>query len=264
MKTNDKQIIKNQINPVLKRLDAPVEVLIIDPITLPIAQALADIKIHPLVVTFFAFVFRLIAAYFFVFSFNYLGSLFAFLGFVLDGIDGKIARIRHIDEELHGTIDFLLDQVAFAILGIAILIQGILNKQNEIILIMGSWLALYMIMMAFTSTWHRLISQGHLAYKQGVGEDIFKKGLQSKSNNVIKAVLGFSYNTFILMRTKLARFRMQPYLGAIESEVVIFMIAPIFNFAPIISGLGLLLLIPDIFMVLTLNLMRVTQKKLIQ
>ncbi|MEX0616724.1 MAG: CDP-alcohol phosphatidyltransferase family protein [Candidatus Woykebacteria bacterium] len=260
MNKSVKQMNSKRENPVLKKLDAPIEVLIVDPITLPVARFLAHFKIHPLVITFLAFIFRILAAYFFAQNFSNLGALFALFGFLLDGVDGKIARIRQIDEELHGTLDFLFDQVAFAIMGMGILLSAISNNQDNVALILGAWLASYMILMSFTSTWHRLISQSSIGYKDGIGEDVLRLSLRSKSNNIFKSFLGIAFNTFISVRKELARFRMQPYLGAIESEVIIFMIAPVFHYQTLILSLGVILLLPDIFMTFILNIMKVTQK----
>ncbi len=113
----------------LKQQDAPIEVLIVDPITLPIAQVLARFRIHPLVITIFAFISRITAAYLLMLNMTMYGAIFACIGFLLDGIDGKIARIRHVDEELHGTVDFLLDQVAFAAMGIGVVIWSVTNNR---------------------------------------------------------------------------------------------------------------------------------------
>ncbi len=222
----------NKQQTVLKQQDAPVEVLIVDPITLPIAQVLARFQIHPLVVTAFAFITRITAAYLLMLNMTMYGAIFACIGFLLDGVDGKIARIRHVDEELHGTVDFLLDQVAFAVMAIGV-----------------------------TSTWNRLLAQNHMGYKKGVGEQVFTDALQSDKNKMISIIIKYLYKYFIYMRRGVARFRMTPLPTSIESEVVMFMIAPIFHYQIVILFLGILLLIPDILITLILILIKVLHNR---
>jgi len=59
----------------LKKQDAFSEIVIVDPITLPIARVLATLKVHPITVTIFAFLARLIAAGFFIYGFGAYGAL---------------------------------------------------------------------------------------------------------------------------------------------------------------------------------------------
>src|SRR6266699_4718675 len=89
---------KKKQQTALKQQDAPIEVLIVDPITLPIAQVSARLRIHPLVVTAFAFIARIAAAYLFMLNMTMGGAILACIGVLLDGIDGRISRIRQGDE----------------------------------------------------------------------------------------------------------------------------------------------------------------------
>jgi hypothetical protein len=75
----------------LKDADALTEVLVADPITLPIAYVIATrTKVHPIAVSVFAFIMRLGAAGLFITGGLVPGAVFAFVGFLLDGVDGKI------------------------------------------------------------------------------------------------------------------------------------------------------------------------------
>jgi len=252
---------KKKQQTALKQQDAPIEVLIVDQITLPIAQVSARLRIHPLVVTAFAFIARIAAAYLFMLNMTMGGAIFACIGFLLDGIDGKIARIRHVDEELHGTVDFLLDQVAFAVMAIGALIWSVSKNQDYIASLLATWLGAYLILMAFTSTWNRLLAQNHMGYKKGVGEQVFTDALQSDKNKMISIIIKYLYKYFIYMRRGVARFRMTPLPTSIESEVVMFMIAPIFHYQIVILFLGILLLIPDILITLILILIKVLHNR---
>ena len=248
---------KNQ-QTALKEQDAFVEVLVVDPLTLPVAQGLAKFRTHPLVITVFAFIARITAAYLLMVNMTTWGAIFACIGLLLDGIDGKIARIRHKDEELHGTIDFLLDQIAFTAMGLGILIWSVAKNQDQIAIIVAAWLGAYLLLMAFTSTWNRLLAQNHMGYKRGVGEQVFTNAFSYNGSN--HRLLRTLYNSFMFLRNKAARFRMTPYPTSIESEVVMFMVAPIFHYQAVIFALGVVLLVPDIFVTLILIMIRVLYK----
>jgi len=254
--------IQNEKNDkyVLKRQDAPFEVIIVDPITLPIAKLLARMKVHPLVVTALAFLSRVCSAIFFSQGILVAGATFAVIGFFLDGIDGKIARIRRIDEELHGTVDFLLDQVSFAIMGIGGIVWLTGKSYSIETVLLSSWLGFYMILMSFTSTWFRLLSQHGLVYKWGIGEEIYRTSM-SRTNGKMNYFIKLPVNIFFRIRQHLAKFRITPYFGAIESEIVVFMIAPLFGFKPLFLILGIIFLLPDIFITLFLVLLRVIHKR---
>ena len=257
MKKNHKELN----SPVLKGQDAPAEVILVDPITLPIAYLLANLKVHPLLITLLAFIFRIGGGILFITNGLAIGAIFSIIGFYLDGIDGKIARIRHLDEELHGTIDFLLDQIAFAFMGIGALGWAIYNDHRLSALLIGVWLAFYMVLMAFTSTWLRILSQHGLVYKYGVGKDVFDEAVNVNNKIFINATLLTLKSFFISIRSKLARFRMIPYFGAIESEVVIFMIAPFFSFNPTLLLISIIFLIPDTLIIVTLSLLKVIKER---
>lgn len=253
---------KNNHNSVLKGQDAPAEVIFVDPITLPIARHLAKYKwLHPLHVTLLAFIFRSSAALLFVLGLHVYGAVASIIGFYLDGIDGKIARVRHVDEEIHGTIDFLLDQVAFGIMGTGALVWATYSNNNLAAVLIGGWIAAYMILMAFTSTWFRILSQHGLVYKFGVGKEIFDDTVKIGTGNIIYTILIILKNTFISLRKKLARFRMTPYFGAIESEIVIFMIAPFFDFNIYLLLLSIVFLLPDTVIIVTLSIMKVLKAR---
>lgn len=253
--------VERQQQTALKQQDAPIEVLVVDPITLPVARLLAKFRIHPLHITALAFLARIVAAYMLMLNMTIGGAIFACLGFLWDGIDGKIARIRHIDEELHGTVDFLLDQVAFTVLGLGIVIWSVSQNQDYVAILLATWLGAYLVFMAFTSTWNRLLAQNNMGYNKGVGERVFNRALQPDRQNVINQTLKILYDSFMFMRASVARFRMTPYPGAIESEVIVFMIAPLFHYQILILILGVILLIPDILVTLILILIAVLQKR---
>lgn len=240
---------------VLKSQDAPTEVLLVDPVTLPIARKLASLNVHPLTITAFAFIFRMAGAVLFATNYLAVGAVASIIGFYLDGIDGKIARLRKLDQELHGTVDFLLDQVAFAAMGIGALIWSLNHGNHLMSILICSWVAFYMILMAFTSTWFRLLSQRQQAYEIGTHHKVFKDTINRNSKSFIATILLGLEKVFVTSKEKLAKYRMIPYFGAIESELMIFMIAPFVNFHWITLLLAVIFLLPDIFITFGLCIM---------
>ena len=246
----------------LKKQDAFSEIVIVDPITLPIARVLATLKVHPITVTIFAFLARLIAAGFFIYGFGAYGAISSIIGFFLDGIDGKIARLRQLDEELHGTVDFLMDQVAFGAMGVGALIWAVYAGYRIETILLGLWLSIYMILMAFTSTWYRILSQHNKISSRDEGEKIFQAHFRNGKGGVINAILKMLDSVYARLKDSLLKkYHIIPYPTAIESEVLVFMIAPFFHFHPILLSLGILCLFPDIFIYFILNLMKVLNPK---
>jgi phosphatidylserine synthase len=98
----------------LKIEDALIEVLLVDTPSLYVAYFLAKHKpIHPVIISVMAFAMRIISAALFFSGHLFYGGIFSFCGLFLDCLDGKVARITQKDIVLQGTVDFLLDQIAF-------------------------------------------------------------------------------------------------------------------------------------------------------
>lgn len=245
----------------LKKLDAPVEVVLVDPLTLPAARLFARLGIHPLIITAVAFLARISGAVAFVIGDLKVGAACSILGFYLDGIDGKVARLRQIDVELHGTTDFLLDQIGFGCLAIGATIWSLDDSSKSTTVLIVSWLAVYMILMSFTSTWFRILSQHGIQFRDGTARSVFDAAMGNDQGGAARTVLINIRNAFMFGRAKLARFRMVPYFGAIESEVMVFMLAPFFGFNRVIVALGILFLLPDILIYGGMNVLTITRNR---
>jgi phosphatidylglycerophosphate synthase len=243
----------------LKQMDAPAEVVLVDPITLPIAKLLAKLQVSPLLITALAFVCRVGGACLFAINQLELGAASSIVGFYLDGIDGKVARIRHYRENLHGAIDFLLDQTAFAAMGIGALVWATRHGSVLSAVLVGVWLALYMVLMAFTSTWFRLLSQSGIAFTPGTHKAVFDDAMSSRQDSAVKRILAFLARLFAAARSWSERFRMMPYFGAIESEILIFMVAPFLRFNPVVLVFAALFLLPDIMVTFGLCILDLTK-----
>ena len=114
-----------------KSVDSWVEVLLFDPLENPLTYILYKLfpsKKTPYIVTLFSFLVRCIAGFYLFFGHILTGIFLILLGFISDGIDGKVSRAVNSgkDPELRGTLDFLSDNVAalFIFMGLANIIPG--------------------------------------------------------------------------------------------------------------------------------------------
>ena len=249
---------RERASSALKTHDAPAEVVLVDPITLPIARLLATWRVHPLTITTLAFLFRISAALLFASNHLELGAVSGTIGFYLDGIDGKITRIRHMDEALYGTVDFLLDQAAFAFIGVGAIAWATKYGHYHSAILLGSWLAVYMLLMAITSTWFRLLSEAGIIYRFGVYETVFEESVHARRNGHVLSVIRLGGRLFLGATAKLEPLRMMPYFGTIESEILVFMLAPLWGFNSVLLIVAILCLLPDMVMRSGLCLLHLT------
>lgn len=192
----------------LKKEDAWSEVLIVDPITLPISYWLAThLSIHPLHVTFLAFFTRICAAFFFLNGLLAYGALFAYLGILLDGMDGKIARILQKSITLHGVSDFLLDQLASAIMCLSLFIYSISLYEYWLSTLLFFWLAALFIIQASTSTLWRLRVEINKKYSPNETEKVIWDSLNHINDRTVigkfKALLTPWIRIYFNIRRKL-------------------------------------------------------------
>lgn len=236
--------LKEARKRILKKYDAASEVVLVDPITLPIAWYLAKFDfISPIGVSLTANSLRLIAGYFFLRGHFLTGAFMSIIGFYLDGIDGKIARCRNKGTTSHGIVDFVGDQVAFAFMSITLTV-GLFQNPNGFILAIGcvSWISLYMLEMSITSLRNKLSLE--------FGQNGFSRGFRYVYSEEETPTQAVSF-----MR-KLDKFlvvgRMYTFPTSIEAEILMFMLVPIFvamnnwTIASLLAVFSLICLVCDI------------------
>jgi len=215
----------------LKEMDAWSEVFFCDPITLPIAYLLANYtKVRPLQVTMLAFAFRLSAAVFFYYGWLIYAGIFAIIGFLLDGIDGKLARILGEDETLRGTVDFVLDQMAFMAMVLGFALYSIKSGDIKLFLLLLLWTIAYCILLSLTSTLNRLrIEVGIKSIREAIREarDIYITGVTLLRTGLVRTILAKLVEIYYQIKEKLAKYRTNFYPTAIEAEIFLFIVAPI-------------------------------------
>jgi phosphatidylglycerophosphate synthase len=108
-----------------KKRDAWWTVFVVDPVAAPIALFIANrTKITPNQITVASFALGLGAAASFAFA-DYpalvLGALLYHLSFVLDCVDGKVARLKDTGSIFGGWLDYILDRVRVFVCAIALM-----------------------------------------------------------------------------------------------------------------------------------------------
>lgn len=113
-----------QLYLVTKKTNSISAVLWVDPISIRITLWIANhTLLTPNIITALSFIFGIISAIFF-FRGNYreliIGAIFLQLSFLLDSVDGKLARLTKQESEWGRRLDFLRDKIVHTIILIAL------------------------------------------------------------------------------------------------------------------------------------------------
>jgi phosphatidylglycerophosphate synthase len=219
----------------LKNQDAPIEVLVFDPISRLFVRVLVD-HIPALWITGLALVLRAVAAALIVQSHLTLAAVLMLLGFVLDAMDGKMARRQNRHAELHGMSNFILDQVAVVLFVLAV---GIATPTDSARLSVV-WFGVYFLLIAAGATRLRLLGQLNIDWRIPRGT----AKLLEKSTE--KGALGKVYEFLVRVETPLRMRRIVARPTSIESLVWVAVIGPLLEFEKWVWMIGILLLVPDI------------------
>ncbi|WP_314410769.1 CDP-alcohol phosphatidyltransferase family protein [Streptomyces kroppenstedtii] len=124
-----------------KKRDAWWTVLLVDPVATPLVRLTAKYtRITPNQITWGAFLLGLVSAAFFAFGdWRWLiaGAFVYHLSFILDCMDGKVARLTGQGSVFGAWLDFVFDRIRVAVCGVA-LMAGQYDRTGETIYI---WLA---------------------------------------------------------------------------------------------------------------------------
>jgi len=202
---------------VLKRRDAWSEVLLVDPITTPLAYAIYKVLdryvVTPYAITFSSFIVRVFSALSFLTS-PIRGSILFFLSIILDGIDGKVARAMFgYDPTLRGLLDFLLDNIGLGVAFVALFRYIIDNEINNCLMPLFILVTLFMINHASISSKFRL---------QAVRGDN-KSVSELMSNN-------FFVKVFLKVQSKFDDLRVMFHPSSVDAELIIFVISPLLGY----------------------------------
>ncbi len=235
-----------------KKPDALSEVLLADPISLPIAYMISRYApVHPLVVSAFAFGARILAAWQFAVGNLVSGAVLAFVGFVLDAVDGKVARMTRRDEVLHGSFDFMLDSLAFVLMGLGLSYWARQAANDWTLLGLLAWMGSVSFFLAVSSTAYRLAAASGITEttRRGAG-DAVSRLLEGREGDPTAQVMLSVYRAYVRLWKRAARYRLLPLPNIVDSEVVLFVMAPLFGVPSWLVFLAVAFVLPDIVLVL--------------
>jgi len=235
----------------LKEYDAWTEVVLVDPLTSRIAVwATRVCAIGPLPITAAAAVSKLFAAGWFFSGHMFVGAIFIVLGILGDGIDGKVARITGKHVRVHGTLDFLTDQVTLVIVLFGLVFSS--RSDEYQVAVLFAWLCSAFVLMSLASTRYRLLaSRGRInTDKLGELRLIYENAATGLTRRIPLANLCLA--TYARAFDKSIKYRVPPHPTVVDSEYILLVLTPVFlglhwNQAAIVTGLiALVGLIPDL------------------
>lgn len=221
----------------LKPCDSIAEVVLNDTITAPITYLVYRFlpSLTGLHFTLLSFVLRMSSAVAFASGALCPGALLAYAGFITDGIDGKLSRAHNgHDPEVRGTADFVLDQLSFASMSVAMLFHSLQAGDSGWAFVLGLWLMLSYVGTSLTSTRYRLLakSNGQIATR------VLDSGQHA---GALHTLLKLARNANDRLSAILKPLRVSPQLTTVESEVLLYMVAPLLGMP---LWLGIAALVP--------------------
>ena len=228
----------------LKDIDAWTEVFVFDPISLLFVKILKNIKfLHPLHFTFLSGIVKIVGAYYIFQKSFVVAAVLFFIGVIFDGIDGKIARSRNLSIELHGTLDFITDQISNTIY-LGALIFNIDDPLKSFLII---YLGISFVLMSLGSTKYRLLTKSKPDEIE-IHEGLQNHYLEKSSSFPVFSKLANLYARLIRTTSK---FRILPHPTEVDVEYLIFIALPLaftYNLTNLIIGI-------EIFSFITLTIM---------
>jgi len=219
-----------------KKLDAWIEVVLFDPISTFLSFIICSFgkfKTLPYFLTILSFLLRAVGAVSLFYSQINLAVLLIFLGFVLDGIDGKVSRFVYgKDPEKRGTMDFLLDHVALFLLFLG-LGYILIPKSMLLTLMLLIYVASSLLLSTFVSTKFRLFAKS----KHDPDKHLLDSGKIQKSS-----FLNFIFS----IQKKLMKYRIIFHPSAVDAEFLIFILFPLFNFNFWLISIGIIFVWVDL------------------
>jgi phosphatidylglycerophosphate synthase len=153
-----------------KKRDTWIRRIACDPIAIPLTYLLTRYtNVTPLGLTVSAFLLGMVAATWFALSHILVGAVYYYGHFLLDGMDGKLSRIRGEEDTYRGMWDFVLDGIVCVTVVIGL---GIGSGDRLLTLVLLVWTSLHFLEMRFSSTIYHLMAQKRISSSRLVNEDM--------------------------------------------------------------------------------------------
>ncbi|MEF9475899.1 MAG: CDP-alcohol phosphatidyltransferase family protein, partial [Candidatus Mariimomonas ferrooxydans] len=163
------------IDRLKKPTDGPVARYLNRPISTKITRYILKTDISPNQISFFSFIFSLIAAALFFFG-SYIalvaGAVLAQISSIIDGCDGEVARLKHKENDFGGWFDAVLDRYADAFLLFGLTYYTFTNSGNVFYLVIGFLAIIGSFMNSYTADKY----DGFMKRKLVPGKHYFRMG----------------------------------------------------------------------------------------
>jgi len=226
----------DDVRAVCKRRDAWWTVVLVDPIATRLTWAVANrTSFTPNQITLTAFAFGMGAAGCFVqgsAEWLALGALLYHLGFVLDCIDGKIARLKGNGSPFGAWLDFMLDRVRDGICALALAL-GQFDETGRVAYV---WLGFSIVALDML----RYLNGPQIAKaRRRMATGRRRPGSRKRSSREYR------------LRRSLVRRRIRPHLfSGIEFQMATFIVAPLTGvIIPVIAAAGVMLLVFEFLLI---------------
>ncbi len=146
---DNKHATIKELKKALKQEDSFFSIYFYRKISLRITWLLIRTKITPNQVTLFSLILSIIAALLFVpgiYSYSILGIVFLHLSFLMDHVDGEIARYKNLKSPFGAWFDQITDRIMESLVFISITI-GIYNNTNNYLVFIFGMLAVFNLFM---------------------------------------------------------------------------------------------------------------------
>lgn len=231
----------------LKDPDAWWTVFLVDPIASPLTLFVANrTRLRPNHVTFVSLALGLGAAWAFwsggpeaaPAAMLSLGALLYHLSFVVDCVDGKLARITGTGSVFGMWLDYIFDRVRVGACAIALFVgQARASERDEVFLALGI-LVVFLDMLRYLDTLQEYKLR-RVAIEAAGGAAAEAEAMADLKEGV-RARLGW----YPRLRDRLAAKRVRPHLfSGVEYQMAVFIVAPLTGaFVPVVAAASTLLL----------------------
>jgi phosphatidylglycerophosphate synthase len=197
-----------------KRRDTWSRIALCNPIALPLTYILAKhTKIPPITLTVLGFIVGIGSGVGFLEGNLILGAILYYLHFLLDGMDGKLSRLRNIDDTYRGMWDFLLDGTVWLWVVLSLMIG---SKDTTLVVLLIAWIGLHFLDMRISALMYRLMALEGITSKWVV---------DSSTQHIYPNNLIFNLYYRISQRADKIGINVIPTIG--ESCILTFIVGPI-------------------------------------
>jgi phosphatidylglycerophosphate synthase len=208
-----------------KRPDAWWTVLLVDPLAVRLLRSMVEIRwITPNRITVAAFVLSLGAAGCYLAgtaAWLVLGAALYYVGFLLDCIDGKLARWQGSGTLFGAWLDYIFDRLRVLVCTLALMGGQYLRSGQGVYLALG-------VVVVFLDMFRYLDSLHMERVKAQMGEDLRRVAAGAPSDDTVNASWRRRFSAVVRFRAWTERHRIRPHLmSGVEFQMFVLVVAPL-------------------------------------